>query len=880
MGKKLWLGICLAWLAGSLESCKSPKIAQNPTANVPVAMPGNTTDTLAAPPLALVADTAPLPYQPERTRKHDLLHTKLEVSFDWGRQHLLGTATLTLKPHFYAQDSLQLDAKGFDIQSVELVAAAKKTVLPYRYDQKIVSLKLPKPYTRHEKFTVQIRYVAKPNDLPKGGSAAITEDKGLYFINPDGREPGKPRQIWTQGETEASSCWFPTIDSPNERTTQEIFITVDKQYTTLSNGLLISSKPNANGTRTDHWKQDKPHAPYLCMMAVGEFAVVRDKWNGLELSYLVEKPYEKHAKNIFGRTPEMLSFYSKILNYPYPWDKYAQVVVRDYVSGAMENTGAVVFGESVQKDRHQLLDEDDDDVISHEMFHHWFGDLVTCESWSNLPLNEAFATYAEYLWIEHKQGRAEADYHLQQDQEAYFSEAQTKQEPLIRYYYNDKEDMFDAHSYQKGGCVLHMLRKYVGDEAFFKSLNTYLKKHAYNKAEIHDLRLAFEEVTGEDLQWFFDQWFLSAGHPELKVSHTYANGKVQLRVQTQNSIPGEDKTCRLPLQVEIWAGGNKTVRNIVINKPEQTFELATATRPDLVLFDAETQLLGKVTHEKTEAELTYQYYHSDKYLTRYEAFNKLFEVVADENEEKPPADSAQNSMSENAQTAAGHFGTPSRKKLAADALHDASWVIRQMAIRNLPEILVVKLSDYETVVEKMAVSDPRSYVRGEAISKMIGWKHKDYQAAFRQALKDSSYYVVSIALFGYLSTQPADAERQLAAFRNSASSDITLTIAAYYAETAGIEQLDWFLEKAKRSGLDFLYPFTQLFGSYLLRQPAEIQKKGIGFLENTARNAQNEYVRLNAYQTLAMFDELEGVPELLKDIRDKETSGKLKEMYE
>lgn len=897
MGKKLWLGICLVWLAGGLESCKSPKAAQSPVGDVPLAMPGNGADTLVAPPLAIVADTAPLPYRPERTRRHDLLHTRLEVGFDWAKQHLTGTATLTLKPYFYAQDSLQLDAKGFDIRSVELLEGARNTALPYRYDQKIVSLKLPKPYTRHQQFTVRIKYVAKPNDLPKGGSAAITEDKGLYFINPDGKQPGKPRQIWTQGETEASSCWFPTIDSPNERTTQEIFITVDKQFTTLSNGLLVSSRPNADGTRTDHWRQDKPHAPYLFMMAVGEYAVVRDKWNGLELSYLVEKPYEKHARAIFGRTPEMLSFYSRILDYPYPWDKYAQVVVRDYVSGAMENTGAVVFGESVQKDSRELADENDDDVIAHEMFHHWFGNLVTCESWANLTLNEAFATYGEYLWIEHKHGRAEADYHLQQDQDQYFDEAQSKQEPLIRYYHNDREDMFDAHSYQKGGCVLHMLRKQVGDEAFFKSLNTYLKKHAYNKAEIHDLRLSFEEVTGQDLQWFFDQWFLSPGHPEVKVAHRYAGGKVQLRVQTQNSIPGEVQTYRLPLQVEIWAGGRKTIHEITVAQPDQTFALAAAARPDLVLFDAETQLLGKVSHQKTEAELLYQYYHSDKFLVRYEAFNKLFQVVAEDEAASQQEDTAANTdknslpagqsavagqegIAADAQTPADRLGTPARRKLAADALADPSWVIRQMAVRSLPEMLPAEPFGYEAVVEKMAASDPKSYVRGEAISKMIGWKHKNYQAEFRRALQDSSYYVVSIALFGYLGTQPADAQRQLAAFRNSASNDITLTMAAYYAETAGTEQLDWFLEKSKRGGINFLYPFTQLFGSYLLRQPAETQKKGIGFLESTARNAKNEYVRLNAYQTLAMFDELEGVPALLKDIRDKEASGQLKEMYE
>ncbi len=312
------------------------------------------------------------PYNPERTKKHDLLHTKLELRPDWQKQYLYGVATLTLKPYFYPQTTLQLDAKGFDIQSIELVdeKTKKRTVLKHSYDNYRLDIQLDKTYTRNDKYTLVIDYTAKPNELPTGGSEAITSDKGLYFINANGADPNKPKQIWTQGETEANSRWFPTIDSPNERCTEEIYLTVDQKYITLSNGTLQYSKMNKDGSRTDYWKQDKPHAPYLFMIAVGEYSVIKDKWRDLEVNYYVEPAYAKYAKDIFGRTPEMMEFFSKKLNYPFPWDKYSQIVVRDFVSGAMENTTAVTFYEDVYMDDRELLDDNSDNTIAHELFQH------------------------------------------------------------------------------------------------------------------------------------------------------------------------------------------------------------------------------------------------------------------------------------------------------------------------------------------------------------------------------------------------------------------------------------------------------------------------------------------------------------------------------
>nr|MBP7478277.1 M1 family peptidase [Chitinophagales bacterium] len=330
-------------------------------------------------------------YRATKDNYMDLLHTRLEISPVWEKAQLQGKAWLTMKPYFYATDSVNIDAKAFDIHEVKLIAGGETRDLNFTYDSAVIHIKLNKKYTQSDTFKLFIAYTAKPNELPKGGSKAIREDKGLYFINHDGKDSLKPRHVWSQGETQASACWFPTIDIPNEKHTQEIVITREAGFVSLSNGKLLNSTKNADGTYTDFWAQTIPHSVYLTMIAIGDYKIVKDSWRGKEVSYYMEPQYEAMARPIFGRTPEMMEFFSNKLGVDFPWDKYAQIIVHDFVAGAMENTSAVTFNNFVQKDTRELLDNNDDETVAHELCHHWFGDLVTCESWSHLPLNESFA---------------------------------------------------------------------------------------------------------------------------------------------------------------------------------------------------------------------------------------------------------------------------------------------------------------------------------------------------------------------------------------------------------------------------------------------------------------------------------------------------------
>ncbi|MCC2548303.1 HEAT repeat domain-containing protein [Hymenobacter sp. BT175] len=847
--------ICLvlaSYLSVSAQSGKNTKPATNKTAT------RKKTLTVAEPPVSestiIVPNWLPPanPVQPAATIVTDLLHTRLDLRFDWAKQYVYGTAVLTVRPHFYPQKQLVLDAKGFEIKNIRLLSNGKEKALTYSYDKRKLVVNLDRQYTRTEPYQVSINYIANPNALAAGGSEAIRSDKGLYFINPLGTDKKKPKQLWTQGETEANSAWFPTIDKPNQRMTQEISLTVDGAFKTLSNGLLISSKKNADGTRTDVWKQSVPAAPYLTMIAVGDFAVVNDTWRGKAVDYYVQPKFQNTAKAVFGNTPAMMDFFSKRLGIDFPWEKYAQIAVYDFVSGAMENASAVTFRqEDTQLTRRELLDRNADDVIAHELFHHWFGDYVTCESWSNLALNESFADYSEFLWSEYKYGADQAALIQQQKLDIYLQEAQSKREPIIRYQYANREDMLDGHSYQKGGRVLHMLRKYVGDDAFFLALNRYLNEHKLGTAEIADLRLAFEEVTGEDLMWFFDQWFMKRGHPELKVTHSYNNGQVSLKVEQR-----QDSTFtpiyRLPVTVTTWVNNQPTDHRIVVSKMVQTFQLPVSQRPSLVKFDAEGQLLAQIEEERTQEELLYQYYHARNYLQKYEAIEQL------RNKKDDLTVSA----------------------MLRNALNDPFWAVRQASLESLRKYKGAEGNAVRKEIQRVAASDPKSQVRAAALAVLSSFPNEDFGATYLAALNDSSYLVVGSAIEALAKAPNVAARDRIATLQETPSASLLTALSSYYASNGSIDQYQWYLRRLDDVNEEDLYAYLQNFGTFMQRMPVIEREKGVKRLETYARTHPQYYVRLGAYRALSsLVQSSPNLKAVLDDIRNKEKDERLKTFY-
>ncbi|MEY4456902.1 MAG: hypothetical protein RLY15_1166, partial [Bacteroidota bacterium] len=564
-------------------------------------------------------------YRAFAEKKHDLVHTKLVAGFDYTKSQLNGEAWLQLHPHFYASNVLVLDAKGMDIHQVAIEKNNQRKNLSYIYDSLQLTITLDKTYTKNENYTVYIKYTAKPNDYKAKGSAAITDAKGLYFINPLGTEKNKPTQIWTQGETEGTSVWIPIIDKTNQKTTQEFHLTVPSKYVSLSNGLLVKQVDNKNGTRLDVWKMDQPHAPYLFFIGVGDYAIVKDSYKGKEVNYYIEKEYEQVARKIYGNTPAMMAFYEKILGVNFPWVKYAQISGRDYVSGAMENTTATLHSDAVQQDARELVDENAwESTIAHELFHQWFGDLVTAESWSNLTVNESFADYSQTLWEEHSKGKDAGAYENYKGLRNYLSSPADAEKDLVRFYYKDREDMFDLVSYQKGGRILNMLRHFVGDEAFFASLNKYLTDNQFKNGSAIKLKLAFEAVTGKDLNWFFNQWYFGSGHPYVRITQNYDAAKKQVMVKIQQTQVKE-KIFTLPIGIDVYVQGKRNHYDVWSKNKVDSFYFDAAVAPENVNVDNDKVLLWSKDESKPLEQYAYQLNHARNFLDRLEAVQEASE---------------------------------------------------------------------------------------------------------------------------------------------------------------------------------------------------------------------------------------------------------------
>ena len=667
-------------------------------------------------------------YRQTHTKTTELKHTKLKVNFDYQKEQMGGEEWLTASPYFYSTDSLVLNAKGMLIHEVALDKNGSKSPLKYEYKDDLLKINLDKTYNRNQDYTVYIKYTARPNEVSQKGSAAISDAKGLYFINAQGKDADKPTQIWTQGETESSSAWFPTIDKSNQKTTQEIYMTVPDKYVTLSNGIMKSSTKVSGGLRTDHWVMDKKHAPYLFFMGVGEYAVVKDKWRNIEVDYYVEKEYEPFAKQIFGNTPEMIEFFSKRLSYDYPWSKYAQITGRDFVSGAMENTTATLHQESAQQKPGDLIDENRwEDTIAHELFHHWFGDLVTAESWSNLTVNESFANYSQYLWNEHKYGKDIADYGLMKEIRGYMMDPSNISKDLVRFNYHSREDMFDGVSYNKGGAILHMLRNYLGDDAFFAGLTDYLKTNEFGTGEAHQLRLSLEKISGKDLNWFFNQWYFGNGNPKISYTTSFEPVKKEVTITLSQNQIGQN--FQFPLSIDIFENGKPTRKNVWVSAKEKNdFTFQVSKNPDLVNLNSDGVLLAEITDTKTPEQFLIQYQNSTQFLSRYKAVENAIENLTK---------------------------NPAALKTVVAALKDSNFRIRGKALVGLdlskPDQAKAALAE----VEKMASSDPKTLVQGAAISALGKIKDKKYLPLFEKGMNAVSNSVKANSLAGIAAVDPS-----------------------------------------------------------------------------------------------------------------------------
>ena len=674
--------------------------------------------------LSVTAPAGLPPYRASATRVWDIKNTRVALTFDWKGKTADAKEWLKLRPYFYPTDTLVLDAKSMRIDSVMLVDKKGKTNLKYTYDKDELKIRFGKVYKMTDTVELYFKYTAMPYAVQTGGSGAITDDRGLYFINTDYKVPHKPAQIWTQGESESNSHWMITIDKPNTRTTTQIELTVADSMTTLSNGAMIKQIKEKDGMRTDIWKMDMPIQVYATMFSIGKFSIIKDHWKNKEVNYYVEPEYAPYARLMFNHTPEMMDYFSLRTGVAYPWNKYDQVVVRDYVSGAMENTTASLFGEFMNQNAREIADRNSEDVVSHELFHMWFGDYVTCESWTNITVNESFANYGEQLWRAHKYGKAAGDELAYNDLQGYIGSSQINDPQLVRFNYDSREDVFDAISYNKGGAILRYLNNLLGDEAFDRAMNIYLTKNALHSAEAHNWRLAVEEATGQDWNWFFNQWYYHAGHPVVRVAYNYNDTTQKLTVtvtQAQNDVqPDSNYLYKLPMKTAVIYGNERTITDWNITKKKDTFyyDYKNGQRP-VIIPDCTHLLPGEMKDGKKPAQWLVQLMAADDFVSKRLAVS-----------------------------AAGRQMSDSSSQVIIDkALSDGMYSIRRNALGQLERAQSDKYHKrWTNKVLEMAKNDSNNEVRAAAYAVLGEWKVNSAKPNMIQVLHDSSYAVAGDAL--------------------------------------------------------------------------------------------------------------------------------------
>src|ERR687885_1384172 len=547
-------------------------------------------------------------YNPDRPGQ--VKHIFLDLALDIPNQSFSGTCTIALDPVRNGIHQLVLDAVNLNIASVQV----DETPQTFDYDGEQLQVQLQQPTVAEKEIKIAIAYsVEKPQ-------------RGLYFVGPDQHYPNKPTQVWTQGEDEDSRFWFPCFDYPGQLATSEIRVKVPKRFIAISNGELITTE-EAGEDKIYHWLQQQVHPTYLMTLAVGDFAEIRDEWNGKPVTYYVEKGYEEDARRSMGKTPRMIEFFSEKFGYPYPFPKYAQVCVDDFIFGGMENTSTTLLTDRCLLDERAALDNQrTESLVAHELAHQWFGDLVVIKHWSHAWIKEGMASYSEVFWTEQEYGADDAAYYLLGEARSYFSEDSSRyRRPIVTHVYREAIELYDRHLYEKGACVYHMIRTELGDELFWKAIQTFVQDNAHKTVETIDLLRAIEKATGRNLLFLFDQYVYRGGHPDFKVAYSWDADSCLAKItvtQTQanngnNGSNSELFDLKIPIafgytQQESGVRSDVTLKTFTVrvHEREQSFYFPLEKKPQFISFDRGNNYLKTVSLEYPIPELKAQL-HSD-----------------------------------------------------------------------------------------------------------------------------------------------------------------------------------------------------------------------------------------------------------------------------
>ncbi len=644
--------------------------------------------------------------------EYHLENARIELRFDVDQRKVFGQVTHTLAALNDGLEQLDFDSVDLTIQSVTVNGKDAH----FSTDSPKLHVDLDRPAKSGEKYVVVIRYEGKPK-------------KGLYFILPNKSNPTRPIEIWTQGEAEDTRYYLPIHDYPNDRTTTDTILTVPEAWQTVSNGKLVSVTNAGQGMKTWTWRQSLPISTYLISVVAGEFDKQSDSWHNIPLDYVVPRGERERIAPTFAHTRDMLTFYSDRFGVPYPWAKYDQTMVDDFTESGMENVSATTL-----TTRDLLLPalakesmEGADPLTSHELGHQWFGDLVTCNDWSNLWLNEGFATFLAQLWEEHEYGADSAAYARWRGQAAWRRQARLYGVPIVNRDFKDSMD-FAGNIYGKAGLVLEMLREQMGDYPFFHGLQHYLEANRLKTVVTADLVKALDDANGTSVDGFFNQWIYGAGAPQFSIDSSYdaAAKKLNLTVMQTQKTGGRVGLFSVPVEVAISTESGTKSFPITVSKQEETFSFPADSKPLLVLFDKGDKILKSIEFHKTTAQWIYQLQNAEDVPDRADAAQALAAMKDD---------------------------TVVAAALGDAALRDPFWGVRNEALLALGRI---GGNDAERrILAATANADP--WVRETAVSQ-LGHFRDDAMLAPKLAevfRSDAAYRVRSAALIAYGQLKPA-----------------------------------------------------------------------------------------------------------------------------
>ena len=678
----------------------------------------------------------------ERSRPFSIPHLFLDLALDFETKSVSGSATLDFERVAASATELLLDAVGFQIESVRLSTGKAFADTPFDYDGDTLTVR---GLDGVDTGKVEVRYRATPR-------------RGMYFLAPDAKVKNRPKQVWTQCQDEDARHFIPCHDKPHVKMTSELRVSVPNGFVALSNGELIDSQTPALGSRKPkpwvyHFRLDKPHPSYLLTLVAGNFTIIDDrpadlgKSKQVPVRYYVPPARKKDTARSFGETPRMIELFSRLTGVPFPWQRYSQIVVSDFIFGGMENTTATTMYEHVLLDERAVLDITSNDLVAHELAHQWFGDFVTCRDWSHAWLNEGFATFMEHVEREDRLGRDEYDYGVSSDNDTYLHEASARySRPIVCRDYAEPIDLFDRHLYEKGGLVLHMLRRELGDEAFWTGVRNYLEAHAYGVVETNDLQRALEKVSGCSLERFFDAWVYRPGHPELKVKVSWDDGLLSVAVKQTQKL-GDTAEFQFELEVEVgMRAGGVSRHKKAVTAGSDTFVIRLAERPTFVAFDPDLRVVGELTFEAPSDMLRAQLAYATRALSRVRAAEAL-----SQRDDPPTIAALAQSLSNSSE--AWMVRAEAARALGKIRSEEAFSALAAQAGTDHPKVrraVASALGNFKTaaaakVLEKRAKSDPSYLVEAESVRALGRTRQAEALQVIVPLLDRSSWAEVSRA---------------------------------------------------------------------------------------------------------------------------------------